>query len=321
LKKKTILVCGATGFIGRNIIEHFANIASFKVIGVYHNRPPFPHEGVTWVQADLTNPAQVSNVLEGVDILIQAAAVTSGVQTIFSQPEIHITDNVVMNSYLFRMACEKRLEHVLFFSCTIMLHSSDLPLSEQDFDANREMHPRYFGGGWNKVYLEKMCEFFSRIGQTKFTAIRHSNVYGAYDKFDIQTAHVLGASITKVMNAEDSITIWGSGEETRDLIYIDDLVSMVAKVLEKQIQKFSIFNCGSGTPTSINELVRLIISISGKSIRVLHDISKPSIATNIFLNCSKAYIELGWTPTVPLTNGLEATIKWWQKNIGKNNSI
>ena len=319
--KKTILVCGATGFIGRNIIEHLAKIANYKLIGTYHNKPPFTHQGVTWVKADLTDPVQVSTVLEGVDILIQAAAVTSGVMTIFSHPEIHITDNVVMNSYLFRFAYERRLEHVVFFSCTIMLHSSDSPLSEQDFDANREMHPRYFGGGWNKVYLEKMCEFFSRIGQTKFTVIRHSNVFGPYDKFDIQRAHVLGASITKVMNSEENITVWGSGEETRDFLYIDDLVGMVGNVLEKQTEKFSIFNCGSGVSTSINELVRIIISISGKSLSILHDISKPSIATNIFLNCSKAKVELGWEPEISLRTGLEKTINWWRKNIDKHNSI
>ena len=318
--KKTILVCGATGFIGRNIIEHFANNENYKVIGVYHNRPPFIHEGVSWLQADLTNPAQVYSVLEGVDILIQAAAVTSGVFKIFSQPEIHITDNVVMNSYLFRHAFERRLDHVIFFSCTIMLHSSDSPLTEQDFDPNKEMHPRYFGGGWNKVYLEKMCEFFSRIGKTRFTAIRHSNVYGPHDKFDPQTAHVLGASITKVMSSEESITVWGAGEETRDFLYITDLVSFVGNVLEKQTEKFSIFNCGSGSPTSINELVKLIISKSGKSMSLLHDMSKPSIMTNIFLNCNKAKDELGWTPKVSLDKGLEKTINWWRKNL-KNISV
>ena len=319
--KKTILVCGATGFIGRNIIEHFANHASYKVIGVYHKRPPFTHEGISWLKADLTDPVQVSSVLEGVDILIQAAAVTSGVSTIFSQPEIHITDNVVMNSYLFRLAFERRLEHVIFFSCTIMLHSSDSPLTEQDFDANREMHPRYFGGGWNKVYLEKMCEFFYRIGQTKFTAIRHSNVYGPYDKFDTQRAHVLGASITKVMSSEESITVWGTGEETRDFLYIDDLVSMVRNVLEKQREKFALYNCGSGAPTSIKELVKIIISISGKSLIVLYDISKPSILTNIFLSSNKAKVELGWTPKVSLTKGLEKTLDWWKKNMSQNNHI
>ena len=315
--KKTILVCGATGFIGRNIIEHFANNENYKVIGVYHKRPPFFHEGVSWLQADLTNPVQVYSVLEGVDILIQAAAVTSGVFKIFSQPEIHITDNVVMNSYLFRHACERRLDHVIFFSCTIMLHSSDSPLTEQDFDPNKDMHPRYFGGGWNKVYLEKMCEFFSGIGQTRFTAIRHSNVYGPYDKFDTEIAHVLGASITKVMSSKESITVWGAGEETRDFLYIDDLISFVGSVLEKQTEKFSIYNCGSGSPTSINELVKLIISKSGKSMSMLHDMSKPSIVTNIILNCNKAKVELGWTPKVSLNKGLEKTINWWRKNMEK----
>jgi len=142
MKKKTILICGATGFIGRNVAEHFAKNSSFDVIGVYHQKPPFLHERIRWIQADLTDPAQVSTVLNGVDILIQAAAVTSGVLTIFSNPESHITDNVVMNSYLFRLANEKRIEHVVFLSCNIKLQSIEHPIREQDYDHNNEMHPR-----------------------------------------------------------------------------------------------------------------------------------------------------------------------------------
>lgn len=318
MKKKTILICGATGFIGRNVAEHFAKNSSFDVVGVYHQKPPFLHERIRWIQADLTDPAQVSTVLNGVDVLIQAAAVTSGVLTIFSNPESHITDNVVMNSYLFRLANEKRLEHVVFFSCTIMLQSSEHPIREQDFDANKEMHPRYFGAGWTKVYLEKMCEFFSRIGSTKFSVIRHSNVYGPYDKFDLQRAHVLGATITKVMNSEDSLTIWGTGKETRDFIFVDDLVSMVRATIEKQIHKFSIYNCGSGLQVSITELAKLIIAASGKSLSLQYDLSKPSIPINVYLDCKKANLDLDWTPKYTLNEGLKRTIEWWRSNSDEN---
>lgn len=318
MKKKTLLVCGATGFIGRNIVEHFAIDSLYEVIGVFHHKPPFLHDSIRWIKADLTDPAQVSTVLNGVDILIQAAAVTSGVLTIFSQPESHITDNVVMNSYLFRLANECRLEHVIFFSCTIMLQSSEHPIREQDFDANEEMHPRYFGAGWTKVYLEKMCEFFSRIGSTKFTVIRHSNVYGPHDKFDPQRAHVLGSTITKVMNSEDTVTIWGTGKETRDFIYVDDLVSMVRDTIEKQSHKFSIYNCGSGLQVSITELAKLVISASGKSLSLQYDLSKPSIPTNVYLECSKAKLELKWIPKHSLNEGLKKTLHWWEQNFGKN---
>ena len=90
------------------------------------------------------------------------------------------------------------------------------------------MHPNYFGIGWTKLYIEKMCEFFSRLGVTKHTVIRHTNVFGPHDKFDLERSHVFGATVTKAMTSTTgAITVWGTGEEARDLIYVDDLVRFV----------------------------------------------------------------------------------------------
>jgi GDP-L-fucose synthase len=146
-----ILVCGATGFIGRNIAESFANREGFKVIGVFNKRPKYNHPNLEWVSADLNKPEDVNRVLEGVDVVIQAAATTSGSKDVISRPYIHVTDNAVMNSLLFRTAYEKKVKHVIFFSCTVMLQSSDKPQTEEDYDANTEIHPRYFGVGQTKL--------------------------------------------------------------------------------------------------------------------------------------------------------------------------
>jgi GDP-L-fucose synthase len=316
MEKKTILVCGATGFIGRNLVEFFAKDPAYDVVGVYHHRPPFSHHGIRWIQADLTDAAHVERVMVGVSILIQAAAVTSGVKDVVSRPHIHVTDNAVMNSYLFRSAYEHRLNHVVFFSCSVMLQSSASALSEQDYDANAELHPRYFGAGWTKVYLEKMCEFYSRLGSTKFTAVRHSNVYGPHDKFDLDRSHVFGATITKVMTAGDTITVWGTGAEARDLLYVDDLVGMVSKIIDRQPNNFSIYNCGGGSAVTIKDLVLRIIAASGKHLFIQHDLSMPTIPTSLFLDCEKARRELEWQPRCSLDEGIRKTILWWQENIG-----
>lgn len=314
---KTILICGATGFIGRNIVEHYSKDPAYDVIGVYNRRPPFSHSGIRWVRADLTDASQVDKVLEGVNILVQAAATTSGSKDIVSRPHIHTTDNAVMNSYLFRAAFERQVGHVVFFSCTVMLQSSESALTENDFDASAEIHPRYFGAGWTKVYLEKMCEFYSRIGSTKFTVIRHSNIYGPYDKFDLERSHVFGATIAKVMTATDNITVWGTGEESRDLLYVGDLVDFVRRAVERQKTAFEIYNCGSGRATQIRDLVHKIVAASGKRPAVEHDLSQPTIKTSLFLDCAKAERELGWRPAHSLEEGIAKTIAWWKANTGK----
>ncbi|MBF0584880.1 MAG: NAD-dependent epimerase/dehydratase family protein [Magnetococcales bacterium] len=308
-----VLVCGATGFIGRNLAERFAGHPGWEVVGVYHKRPAFDHPGLGWVEADLTDPRDIARCLEGVDVIIQAAATTSGSKDIVTRPYIHVTDNAVMNSLLFRAAFERQVKHVVFFSCTVMYPSSEEPLTEEAFDANAPLHPRYFGVANTKLYIEKMCEFFSRISQTRFTAIRHSNIYGPHDKFDLERSHVFGATITKVLTArEGRITVWGTGEEARDLLYVDDLADFVEAAIERQQSPFGLYNCGIGQAVSIKDLVHAIVQASGRALRIEHDLSQPTIKTSLSLDCSKAERELGWKAKTSLAEGIARTIQWWR---------
>jgi GDP-L-fucose synthase len=316
LSKKRILICGATGFIGRNLVESLSKRDDVDIYGTYLTSEPYDEPRVKLIYADLRNDADVNRVVEGMDVIVQAAATTSGAKEIINLPHYHVTDNAVMNSLIFRAAHIHNVSHVVYFSCTTMYQSSDKPVKETDFDANQEMHPSYFGVGWTKVYIEKMCEFYSSIGNTKYTVIRHSNIYGPYDKYDLERSHVFGATITKVMTAEDGgeIIVWGAGEEERDLLYVSDLVKFVWLVIEKQEQKFQLLNLGCSSTISINDLVRKIVSISGKDVKVTNDLTKPTIATKLCVDITRARA-LGWSPDVSLDEGIRKTIAWYRENI------
>ena len=321
--REKILVCGATGFIGRNIVELLAKRDDFDVYGTYLNTKPLDNPRIQMIQADLTNKEDVNRVLKGgVDILIQAAATTSGAKDIVTKPYYHVTDNAVMNSLLFRAAYDYEVSHVVFFSCATMYQPRDTPVKETDFDANEEMYPSYFGVGWTKVYIEKMCEFYSRIGNTKYTVIRHSNIYGPYDKFDLEKSHVFGATMTKVMTAEAGakIVVWGTGEEERDLLYITDLVGFVKLAIEKQESKFELYNVGYGSSISVSNLVKKIIACSEKDIEIEYDLSKPTIKTKLSLDITRAKNSLVWFPKVSLDEGIRKTMEWYKSNI-RNDGI
>lgn len=318
--KKKILVCGASGFIGRNVAEYFAALGDkYEVRGAYLKSPPPDDARIEKVKADLTDKNDVARVMDGVDIVIQAAATTSGVKDIVGKPYYHVTDNTVMNALIFREAFERKIPRVVFFSCTVMYHSSDTPLKETDYDPSRPIHPAYFAGAWMKLYNEKMCEFYAGISDARYTVIRHSNIYGPYDKYDLDRSHVFGATVTKVMAAPDggNIAVWGDGSEARDLLYVSDIVSFVDAALEKQESKFEIFNAGSSKAVSVKEIVSKIIEHSGKQIGVTHDLSKPAIKTNLCLDTSKARSMLGWRPEISLDEGIKKTLEWHKKKFGK----
>ncbi len=314
--RKKILVLGSTGFIGRNIAEHFAGQSDAEVYGTYYKSDPLDHPDIQMLKADLTIREDVYRVLKGMDVIIQAAAVTSGSKDVVNRPHIHIADNAVMNSLIFRAAFDYSIPHIVFLSCSVMYHSSDTPLKETDFDPNREMYPNYFGGGWNKVYFEKMCEFYARLGRNKYTVLRHSNIYGPYDKFDLEKSHVFGATITKVMTAkEGKITVWGTGEEERDLLHVSDIVHFVELAVSKQETRFELYNAGYGRSVAIKDLVHKIVACSGKNLVIEHDLSKPSIKTKFCLDSTKAKNELGWEPQVSLEEGIQRTMEWYRKNL------
>lgn len=309
-----IVICGATGFIGRNLVEHFARSGAHEVVAVANRRPRYELRGVRWAEADLRDTAAAEQVLAGADIVIQAAATTSGAKDITARPFIHVTDNALMNSVLLRAAYEQNISHFVFFSCTVMYPSSPTPVKEDGFTG--ELSPKYFGVGWTKVYIEKMCEFYARLGRTRHTVIRHSNIYGPHDKFDLERSHVFGATVTKTMLADKEVTVWGTGEERRDLLHVDDLARFVELAIERQGTPFGLYNCGLGSSISVRELVDQVVAASGKRLAIRHDLSQPSIPFDLTLDCARAKAELDWEPRIGLAEGIERTIRWWQENVG-----
>ena len=312
-KKKSlkIMILGATGFIGSNLALYFSK--KFKIKATYNLKIPFKNRNIKWFKCDLTNSQQLNSLFENIDIVINAAAITSGANDIINRPHIHVTENSVMNVNILReIFLNKKVKHFIFFSCTILYPSSMKKQNEKKF--NYKIIDNYFGAGWTKVYIEKICEFYSRISDTKFTIIRHSNIYGPHDKFDLKKSHVLGATITKVMTAKKEIEVWGKGDETRDFLYVSDLVNLISLIIKKQKSKFKIYNCGSDKGIKITDLVKLIIDISNKRIKIKKNKSAPSINFNLILDSTKARKELGWKPKVNLRVGIRKTIFWWKKN-------
>lgn len=303
---KKILVLGGTGFIGRNCVEKFAANPGYSVHATWHVKSPAPVENVVWHKCDLREPIDLS----GYDIVVQAAATTSGSKDIVTRPQIHVTDNAIMNSLIFAAAHEAKVGHVIFFSCTTMFKEG--VITEQ---SEIDIHSKYFGVAHTKLYIEKLCEFYAGLGATKFTAIRHSNIYGPHDKFDLERSHVMGATITKVMRATETVKVWGDGQEARDVLYVDDLVDFVEATIEKQTEKFEMYNAGAGSAVKIKDLVQKVIDTSGKKLQIEYDVSAPTIPTSLWLDCAKARNELNWWPKINLEEGIKRTIDWWRANV------
>ena len=131
---------------------------------------------------------------------------------------------------------------------------------------------------------------------------------------------MLTQKINKVLNKESKeVNIWGDGLEERDLLYIDDLIESVKKIISIDDGKpFYLLNIGSGVAISVKDLVSKIIKISGiKDKRLVFDCTKPTVKTSVSLDCSLAKSILKWEPKISLEDGIEKSISWYKENFKK----
>lgn len=303
---KRMLILGSTGFLGTNAINYFEN----KGYDLFY--PDRSH-------TDLTNKEQVEALFRDngkFDVVLQLAASTTNSKDVVERPWIHVTDNAVMNSHIFKCAHEAGVKHVIFTSCTTM-YPGDLhrPVDELDFVRER-IFPKYFGVASTKVYIEDMCKFWASLGKTKFTAIRHSNIYGPHDRFDQATAHVCGATIKKVLDSGpgNPVVVWGDGSEIRDLLYVDDLMEAFDKIIEKQTDPFDLLNVGYESGISVLQLTELLIMKTQKITEIVFNGKAPTLKFNLVLDCRRMHEKYDWYAETDIHIGLNKTIEWYKAN-------
>jgi len=315
---KKVLICGASGFIGRNLLEHLSKNPGLAVYGTYFNSyksDPCPYLS----KVDFTDRnASAQIVANGFDCVINAAAITDGSIAINNDPAKYIAGNVSINNNIIETVHANRVKQFIFLSCSILYPAHNLaPVKENEIDSSK-IHPAYRYWAEVKIFFEEMCRFYSGIDSTDWTIIRHSNIYGPHDKFDPNKGHVFAATVAKITDKKNNIVaVSGNGFEKRDFLHVFDLAKAIELAITVPLSKYEILNIGSGTLISIRELVEKIKNISGQNIPIIYDGSKPTTDTSIALDTTKAEKILGWNPDIDIDEGIRQTINWHKKRSGE----
>ncbi len=323
-KDKNILVTGGAGFIGVNLLEKLLG-EGCEIRATFHNSPPVIRaENIEYVQADLTVLEDCQRVVQGMDYVFMCAANTSGAAVIAQTPLVHVTSNVVMNAQMLESAYNAKIKKILFVSSSIVYPPAGGRANLEEEWLIDDPYEAYYGAGWMKRYSEILCKIYSEKVKNPMSAVvvRPSNLYGPHDKFDFQRSHVTAALLRKVVERHDPLEVWGTGEDVRDIIYVEDFIEGMLLAFEK-LDGFNPINLASGAGYRIKDILQTLLEIDDfRRANVMFNSSKPSTIPIRCIDTAKAQKLLGFSAKTTLEEGLRKTLQWYRENccFGKQES-
>jgi len=313
---KKVLIAGGAGFIGTNLALALAKRGARLRLTVHEKPLQVPHPEAEVMNLDLRQPEHCARAVEAVDYVFLCAAHTSGAAVIRTTPLVHITPNVLINTLMLEAAHRARVARFCFVSSGAAYPpTADRPVGEAEmFDG--DPHDVYFAAGWMKRYTEVLCRTYAeKIPDPMPTVVvRPSNVYGPYDKFDFAVSHVTAALIRRVVERHSPLEVWGSGQDIRDLIYVDDFIEGMLAAFATARPYLAVNIC-AGTGHSVRQILDRILEVDGyDGADVRYDPSRPSTIPVRLMDNTLARRELGFEARTPLDEGLRRTLEWYRKN-------
>lgn len=314
-KNKNVLVAGGTGFVGVNLINRLLSLGANVRATIHRKQPVILDERIEYVSCDLTNMEDCRKVVNGMDYVFLCAANTSGAAVIASTPLVHVTPNIVMNAQMLEAAYFAKVKKFVWLSSNAAYPpSGNRPVKEEEL-LNGDPYEPYFGVAWMKRYTEILCRMYSeKLKEPMITVVlRPSNIYGPYDDFEFETSHVMAALIRRAVERYNPIEVWGTGNDIRDWIYIDDFIDAMVLATEK-IESYNPINIGLGKGYSIKQALQIILEVDGYTgAKIKFNTSKPSMIPIRLIDTTKAENVLGFKAKIGLREGIRKTIEWYRK--------
>lgn len=328
-RKYKILVTGGVGSIGSNLVRKLVeldqdvfvvdNLWRGKLKYLLKNNTPIINLDNKFYNLDLRDYNNCLIVSKGIDIVIHLADIVAGINYVFKNEYFLYRTNTLINSNMLAASLENKVAHYLYIgtACSYPKEKQNVdytPLfKEQDvFPANPES-----SYGWSKLMGEYECELALKSNDINVGILRFHNVYGPPCELSIEKSQVIPALCRKAIRyPNEEFIVWGSGNQRRAFLYVDDAVNAILLMLEKGMNE-GVIQIGPSKSNSISEIAKQIIKISGKDIKIRFDIAKPEGDRDRAADTSKAKSILGWEHQVDLEEGLQNTFVWALKELSQ----
>jgi GDP-L-fucose synthase len=300
---KKVLVTGGAGFLGSYVVSILRQEGASIAVPRSAN-------------CDLRKLENCRKAVSGQDVVIHLAGKVGGIGLNREKPGELFYDNIIMGVQLMEEACLAGVKKFVALG-TICCYPkfTPVPFKEENlWDGYPEETNAPYGLA-KKMLLVQSQAYRQQYGFDSIF-LMPVNLYGPGDNFDPQSSHVIPALIKKVFDAteqgEDHIVVWGTGQATREFLYVEDAARGIILAAERY-DKSEPVNLGAGFEISIKDLAELIVELSGFEGKIVWDTSKPDGQPRRSLDTSRAREEFGFEAQVPFEEGLRKTIEWYRE--------
>jgi GDP-L-fucose synthase len=299
LRDASIFVAGHRGLVGSAIVRQLQAEGAQRLI----LRPR--------QELDLTDQAAVEAFFasDKPEYVFLAAAKVGGILANDSYPAEFLRDNLAIQTNVIHSAWRHGVRKLCFLgSSCIYPKLAPQPLKEESL-LTGPLEPTNEWYAIAKIAGIKMCQAYRRQYGFDAISLMPTNLYGPGDNFDLKTSHVLPALIRKFHEAKEQgareVVIWGTGTPRREFLHVDDLAA-AAVFLMKNYSDEQFINVGSGEDLTIRELAEMVAQAVGYTGSIVTDPSKPDGTPRKLMDVSRLS-KLGWSPRIPLREGIERT--------------
>lgn len=306
-KASKILVTGATGFVGTNLMQ------ALEAHGYSHVT------GVSSKNYDLREQEQVRDMFaqHSPECVIHLAALSGGIKTNMERPAEFYYNNMIMQTLVMHEAyCANVQKFLTCMGGCSYPSNAPSPINE---DEMWNGYPQPESAGYSMAKKMNIVQGQMYRKQYGFNAVVTvpGNLYGPYDNYNLNDSHVIPALIRKVyeakMRGEETIPAWGSGAPVRDFVYVKDVAEALIVTLENYNGE-QFFNISSGTQTTIKELYETVVKLMGFEGEIVWDTSKPDGQMYKGFDVNRMKELIGFSCDTTLEDGLRETIEWFKKN-------
>jgi nucleoside-diphosphate-sugar epimerase len=278
------------------------------------------------LEIDLSEPKSVDTVAEilaDCDAAIHLADIVAGINFVFqNQYEVFRVNNAI-NTTFFRACDVANLPRVLYAG-TACSFPKDLQRSLDSILREEQLFPAEpeSAYGWSKLLGTLELRYLVEKGSMSASTLMLHNVYGPRCDIDPARSQVIPALIRRSlkMRDDDALTVWGSGNQGRAFVYVDDVVDAFVRALHAE-ELPEVVQIGPNACTSIKDLVFMIRDrILKRDFRIEYDLSKPEGDIGRAADYSLARETLGWEPRTDLESGLQATTSWIRTELDRTGS-